>query len=106
MGAAAAHPTDQTLEAYGLGKLDDSLAESVSKHLEVCPSCQIRVADLSSDDFLGRLRMARIRRGFGYRRLAIRWPIHRPQPGRSDRAAGGRHLTAWAGGSSRLRDCP
>ena len=55
---AAAHPTDQTLRAYGLGKLDDALAESVSKHLEDCPSCQVRVAELSSDDFLGRLRNA------------------------------------------------
>ena len=59
MGAtAAAHPTDQTLQAYGLGKLEDASAESVSKHLEDCPSCQSRVAELSSDDFLGRLRNA------------------------------------------------
>ncbi|HKI21565.1 MAG TPA: protein kinase, partial [Isosphaeraceae bacterium] len=57
-GAAAAHPTDQTLQAYGLGELEDALAESVSKHLEDCPSCQSRVAELSSDDFLGRLRIA------------------------------------------------
>ena len=37
MGAAAVHPTDQTLQAYGLGKLDDASAESVSKHLELVP---------------------------------------------------------------------
>jgi len=58
MGATVAHPTDQTLQAYGLGKLDDVTTESVSKHLEDCPSCQIRVAELSSDDFLRRLRVA------------------------------------------------
>ena len=32
------HPTDQTLHAYGLGKLDDASAESVNKHLESCPT--------------------------------------------------------------------
>jgi serine/threonine protein kinase len=57
MGATAAvHPTDQTLQSYGLGKLDDVSSQSVSKHLEGCESCQRRVADLSSDSFLGRLR--------------------------------------------------
>ena len=59
MGATAAvHPTDPTLQAYGLGKLDDVSSGSVSKHLESCDSCQRRVAELSSDDFLGRLRNA------------------------------------------------
>jgi anti-sigma factor RsiW len=59
MGATAAvHPTDQTLSAYGLGKLDDATAGSVSKHLESCSDCQRRVAKLSSDSFLGRLRGA------------------------------------------------
>ena len=56
MGATAAvHPTDQTLQSYGLGKLDDALSQSVSKHLEGCDSCQRRVAEISSDSFLGRL---------------------------------------------------
>ena len=31
----ALHPTDQTLGAYGLGKLDDGWAEAVNQHLEV-----------------------------------------------------------------------
>jgi hypothetical protein len=40
MGATAAvHPTDQTLQSYGLGKLDDASSVSVSKHLEGCDSC-------------------------------------------------------------------
>ena len=60
MAAAAVHPTDPILQAYGLGKLDDVSSESVSKHLEGCDSCQRRVAELSSDDFLGRLQQAQV----------------------------------------------
>jgi Protein kinase domain/PEGA domain/Putative zinc-finger len=55
----AVHPADQTLHAYGLGQLDDSSSESVSKHLESCPDCRRRVAEVSSDSFLGRLRDAK-----------------------------------------------
>ena len=51
---AAVHPTDQTLQSYGLGKLDDASAESVNKHLDACPACRRRVAELSSDSFVGR----------------------------------------------------
>ena len=58
--SAAVHPTDQTLQAYGLGKLDDASAGSVSKHLEDCASCRHRVAELSSDNFLGRLQDAQV----------------------------------------------
>jgi Putative zinc-finger len=54
----ALHPTDQTLQSYGLGKLDDASAESVNKHLESCPACRSRVAEISSDSFLGKLRDA------------------------------------------------
>ncbi len=55
---AAAHPTDQILQSYGLGKLDDALAQTVNIHLESCPACRRRVAEMSSDSFLGRLRNA------------------------------------------------
>ncbi len=55
------HPSDQTLHAYGLGKLDDPTAESVNKHLESCGTCRRRVAELTSDSFLGRLREAQPR---------------------------------------------
>ncbi len=53
------HPTDPTLQAYGLGKLDDLLAETVDNHLEGCPDCRRRIAELTSDSFLGRVRDAR-----------------------------------------------
>jgi serine/threonine protein kinase len=58
MGAAAVHPTDQMLQSYGLGKLDDDSSDSVSHHLEGCAACQSRVAEMSSDSFLVRLRGA------------------------------------------------
>ncbi len=59
MGATGAiHPTDQTLKAYGLGKLDDASASSVTSHLDSCADCQRKVADASSDSFVGRLRKA------------------------------------------------
>ena len=53
------HPTEKTLSSYGLGKLDDASAEAVNQHLESCPECRRRVAELSSDSFLGRLRDAK-----------------------------------------------
>ena len=55
---AAVHPTDQTLSSYGLGKLDDGPAKAVHEHLEQCPACRNRVAEMSPDSFLGRLRGA------------------------------------------------
>ena len=53
------HPTDQTLSSYGLGKLDDRSANAVNKHLEECSDCRKRVAELSADSFLGRIRELR-----------------------------------------------
>jgi hypothetical protein len=55
------HPTDQSLHAHGRGQLDDSTAEYVNKHLETCPGCRSRVAELTSDSFVGRLREAQRR---------------------------------------------
>jgi serine/threonine protein kinase len=52
------HPIAQTLNAYGLGKLGDGSAETVNKHLEQCPDCRKRVAEMSADSFLGRVRDA------------------------------------------------
>jgi hypothetical protein len=63
MGTAdAVHPTERTLHSYSLGRLDDTASESVSKHLQSCPKCQARVAEISSDSFLGRLRGAQAQR--------------------------------------------
>jgi formylglycine-generating enzyme required for sulfatase activity/serine/threonine protein kinase len=55
------HPTDQTLSSYGLGKLDDRLADAVSQHLEQCPDCRKQVAEMSADSFLERVRGAQVR---------------------------------------------
>jgi serine/threonine protein kinase len=55
------HPTDQTLSSYGLGRLDDASAESVNQHLESCPDCRRRVAELTSDSFLSQLQKAQRR---------------------------------------------
>ena len=59
MAAATPHPTNETLRANGLGKLDDHEAEAVSRHLDDCPDCQSQVAGLSSDSFPGRLRQGK-----------------------------------------------
>jgi serine/threonine protein kinase len=58
--SGSAHPSDQTLRAYGIGKLYGALADSVHSHLDVCTDCRQRVAELSDDTFLGRLRGARV----------------------------------------------
>jgi serine/threonine protein kinase len=59
MGAAAPiHPTNQALQSYGLGKLDDTTAESVERHLKSCSDCRRRVAEMTPGTFLGRLRAA------------------------------------------------
>jgi len=50
------HPSEHTLSFYGLGKLDDGSAEVVNQHLERCPDCRQRVADMSADSFLDRVR--------------------------------------------------
>jgi serine/threonine protein kinase/tetratricopeptide (TPR) repeat protein len=55
---ASLHPSGQTLLSYGLGKLDDTSAEAVNGHLEECAACRRRIAEMSGDSFLGRLRDA------------------------------------------------
>jgi anti-sigma factor RsiW len=50
------YPDDQTLKSFGLGKLDERSAASVSEHVEHCPECERKVAEMSADSFLGRMR--------------------------------------------------
>jgi WD40 repeat protein/tetratricopeptide (TPR) repeat protein len=57
----SAHPTPETLEAYGLGRLEEALAEAVVGHLEDCPECRQRVAEAAPDTFLDQLRDAQAR---------------------------------------------
>src|SRR5262245_34447304 len=56
--AQSLHPTDQTLRAYGLGKLDDRSAEAVNEHLMECSECRKRVAEMPADSFLQKVRDA------------------------------------------------
>jgi hypothetical protein len=58
------HPGDETLRAYGLGKLDGDSAQRISEHLDSCVECLEKAHGLSSDDtytasFLDRLKRAR-----------------------------------------------
>ena len=101
------HPSEQTLSSYGLGKLDDSSAEAVNKHLEQCPDCRKRVAEMSADSFLERVRDAQ-----GAARVARCDRL----PGRRTVDAGRRpefrgttsdqHAASGPGRTPRLRDPP
>jgi len=54
------HPGDGNLRAYALGKREGDTAESVQLHLNVCPGCRQRVAEMSADSFVKGLRGAQI----------------------------------------------
>ena len=56
MDTPPSHPTPQTLSAYGLGKLDAEAAEAVDAHVRQCADCRNRVAEVSADSFLDRVR--------------------------------------------------
>jgi hypothetical protein len=51
-------PPESMLSDFGLGKLDAANAETISKHIETCADCRRRVAGVSGDSFVGRLREA------------------------------------------------
>jgi serine/threonine protein kinase len=55
----ALHPTDQILDAFGLGKLDERASEAISQHLESCSTCRRRVAEVTADTFLDQIRGAK-----------------------------------------------
>ncbi len=76
------HPSEQTLAAYGLGKLDDAAAAGVQTHLAGCEACKRRVADLSADSFIGKFQDGHAGRsagGFTGLSFALR-----SMPGRED----------------------
>ncbi len=54
----AAHPSDEQLSHYGMGKLAGAASETVEAHITTCDDCRQRVAELSSDGFLDRLKRA------------------------------------------------
>jgi len=58
---ASVHPADETLVWYGLGKLDDTMAEGVNRHLANCPDCRRRIAEMSSKRPAGRPRNVQAR---------------------------------------------
>lgn len=51
-------PSYAVLTDFGLGKLDAVSADTISQHLEACANCQQRVASISGDTFVERLREA------------------------------------------------
>lgn len=53
-----AHPSSQTLHAYGLGQLDLTRAAELETHLDSCPDCLGALDDLSPDTFVAALRAA------------------------------------------------
>jgi serine/threonine protein kinase len=56
---ANVHPAVESLRAYGLGKLTDStVADLIFHHLETCAECRSKVAAVSSDCFVQRMRDA------------------------------------------------
>ena len=100
----ALHPTDQTLSSYGLGKLDDASAEAVNEHLEQCADCRKRVAEMSADSFLERVRDAQKPSGKSTSRpVASRRDAERQGDERLVTASG-RHAAAGPGRPPRLRD--
>jgi len=43
------HPADRLLVGFNLGKLDDSNAATVNRHLKGCPKCRLRLLKLSDE---------------------------------------------------------
>src|SRR5215210_124744 len=51
-----AHPEEEVLERYALGKLDESAAAPIEEHVLVCHECQDRLA--AADDYIHTLKAA------------------------------------------------
>jgi serine/threonine protein kinase len=50
------HPSPQQLAAFGLGRLDATLAESISSHITLCTACRAVVEQLPDDDLAALVR--------------------------------------------------
>jgi hypothetical protein len=61
LAPGARHPTDQTLRARGLGRLDERSAAAVDSHLRSCGECRRRIADLTDTDASGQGHRDRVR---------------------------------------------
>jgi formylglycine-generating enzyme required for sulfatase activity/serine/threonine protein kinase/Leucine-rich repeat (LRR) protein len=55
---AATCPPKKALADFGLGKLDDRAAETLSAHLETCADCRAEMDHVASDSFVDRMRAA------------------------------------------------
>ncbi len=54
--ALVQHPSDDTLKAFGLGKLDGDATRRVDQHLDSCVMCLQKASELVPDKFLDRLK--------------------------------------------------
>ncbi len=52
MEKASAHPSQEELSAFGLGKLDEERARTIARHLAGCGACCDRVENVPSDTFV------------------------------------------------------
>jgi anti-sigma factor ChrR (cupin superfamily) len=55
---AAQHPSDAELAAFALGKLDRTVFEWVSRHLDDCPTCRALIEQTPSGSLVKVLRGA------------------------------------------------
>jgi hypothetical protein len=60
MSNADHHPAAAELEAFALGRLDETVLEAVARHLETCPECQGGVDRVPGDPFVTLLQSARM----------------------------------------------
>lgn len=48
-------PADDTLRAFGLGRLDGVLAQAIAKHFDGCRRCLEIAGSVDPDSFVGRM---------------------------------------------------
>jgi hypothetical protein len=74
------HPSAETLEALGLGQLDEATAAQVPRHLEGCPACRRAGAALPTS--LDKPRDAHGRSGTPAPASPLSWSTNSPQESR------------------------